>query len=203
MSILFPNILHDHPEFSALFDNHEQIRSEVLSNRSKIHTKDFTRQQEESIRVNKEGFPVTNESYIAASDSDPDAFGWHLAVVSERGSPDPYNEKAIPTLCSLMASFGPKVSVSALNFLSPGGALDWHTDGGYSPLEEMRNMWVIDAPIEEGKSSVLYTRGKDGRSMESKVVTNNELYSFRHSTSHKVENNLSKYRTVLIFDLIL
>lgn len=203
MSELFVNILDAHPELSVIFDKHDEIRTEVLSHWNEIQVKDFTRQQEESIRVNQEGFPVNTSSLIDAPDSSLNTRGWHLAVVSQGGHADPYNRKVIPKICSLMLSFGSTVTASAINFLSPNASLDWHTDASYSNLNEIRNMWVIDAPEEEGQSSTLQMRGKNGYPVESKIVRDNELYSFKHSTWHKVENNLSNFRTVLIFDVIV
>ena len=202
MSNLFLNIIDTHPEFSVLFDKHQEIRDETISNWDEIQVKDFTSQQEESIRVKKEGFPVTISSIIDASDSDLKSRGWHLAVITQDGHPNPYNLKILPKLSSLMLSFGPKITSSAINFLSPNASLDWHTDVGYSNLDEIRNMWVIDVPEEEGRSSTFQMRGDNGHPFESKTVRNNELYSFKHSTWHRVENNLSEFRTVLIFDVI-
>ena len=202
MSGLFLNILDIHPEFSILFDKHQEIRDEIFSNWSKIQVKDFTVQQEESIRVKKEGFPVTTPSLFDAPDSDLKSRGWHLAVISQHNLINPYNQKILPKLSSLVLSFGHKITASAINFLSPNASLDWHRDDGYSDFDEIRNMWVIDAPEEEGRSSIFEMRGDNGYPFESKIVKNNELYSFKHSTWHRVENNLSKFRTVLIFDVI-
>lgn len=202
MSKLFLDVLEFHADFSILFDRHVEIREEVLSNWDQIQVKDFTSQQEESIRVYGKGFPVNASSLMNAADSNLKSRGWHLAAITQDGHVDPYNFKILPKLCSLMLSFGNKVTVSAINFLSPNASLDWHTDEGYSARDGLRSMWVLDAPEEEGKFSAFHMRGKNGYPLESRVIKNNELYSFKHSTCHKVENNLSNFRTVLIFDTV-
>jgi len=206
MSDLFIDILEYCPDFHELKENYDEIHEELIENYSSIALKDFTSDQSDHIRDHKKGFPVTFSTYITAKDSPPDLKGWHVATVTESGVPDPYNQRALPKLSSLICSFGEKVTVSAINVLGPNCSLDWHSDADYalsSSLDTLRNIWVLDAPKAEGRSAIIQMKNADTSAVETKIFDNNSFYSFKHTTMHRVENNLHSPRVVLVFDVIL
>ena len=188
------------PSLELLSQNFGKIRAEYLANKDKLEFKDFTSEQDEYISKNRKGYPVTLMSYFSAKPK-TEKLGWHLSAVYGGGIFHPFNALHLPTLKETLQQIS-EVSVCGINILEPGISLDWHNDDDYSTgYPTLRTLWGLDVPEEDGKESIFQTKDEKTGEINTRKFANNKIYSFWPKTIHRVENNMTKSRTVLAVDV--
>lgn len=189
------------PKLDVLCQNFEAIRKEYLESEALLEFKDFTRQQNSHILENRKGYPITVNSYFAAENKSNNAKGWHVAAISVGNNFYLRNSRFFPRLTEAIKTlnqFG-TVLVCAFNILDADVSLDWHNDDDYSgPKKSFRSLWVVAAP-ESG--CVMQMKCASTGSIETREFKDNGIYSFLHSTTHRVENRASKPRVALAIDI--
>jgi len=194
---LFLDYLDVFPDLKILSDNFDVIHNEFIENRNSLEIRDFSKQQDDYISKNKRGFPIQLNSYLQAKQTDSNV-GWHMGALCYRGSFHPFNGMALPTLIELIAPIKGILDVG-INVLHPGASLDWHCDKDYG--NSHRILWGLDVPVEDDKYSIFQMKDESGN-IETQIFENNKFYVFDSNTTHRVENMMSKPRTVLAMDVI-
>lgn len=188
------------PSLELLSQNFGKIRAEYLANKDNLEFKDFTSEQDDYISKNKKGYPVTFNSYFAAKPK-TDNLGWHLSAIYGSGIFHPFNIRYLPTLRQTLEQIS-EVSVCGINILDPGISLDWHNDDDYSSgSPTLRTLWGLDVPEDPDGESIFQTKDIITGEVETRKFKNNKIYSFWPKTIHRVENNMTKSRTVLAVDV--
>lgn len=183
---------------SSLQKNYDQILDEYKKSESNLEFKDFTNEQNLYIEKCKKGYPITSTSYFGAKNRKIDENGWHVAAISINGQHYPRNAHFLPTLIDTIDKIG-CICVCGINILDPKTELDWHRDAEYSGSHtSFRCLWVLDGP--EKDCSIHLKNDKSGK-IESRNFEKNQIYSFFHSTTHKVENLSDKSRVAIALDV--
>jgi hypothetical protein len=194
------------PELSIFCERYDAIREEYFNNINFLEFKDFTKEQDEYISENKKGYPILLDSYNKAKNKTEEK-GWHVSGVYYNRFFWPRNSKFLPILSETISKV-PGIVVCGINILDPGISLEWHNDLGYLPegyssnMKILRTLFCIDCPEEDGKSSIIQMKGENDV-IETKIFVNNEIYAFWPLTTHRVENNLTKPRTVFAIDILV
>lgn len=188
------------PELKVLSDNFESIHDEFITHRNTLEIRDFTSQQDDYISKNKRGFPIQFNSYLEAKQTNKD-IGWHMGALSYHGVFHPSNAVYLPILCKTLSSIQ-GILAAGINVLHSGASLDWHSDKDYGGggMNTYRVLWGLDVPVEEDKYSIFQMKDSSDN-VETQVFKNNEFYMFDSNTTHRVENMMSKPRTVLAMDV--
>lgn len=184
------------PKLNLLVENYDSIRKEYFASEKSLEIKDFTFQQSAYIQQNRKGFPITVGSYTEAKHKGEIARGWHVAAIAVNNTFYLRNSRYFPTLTEVLTRMG-NVSVCAFNILDPGVSLDWHNDDEYV-ANSFRSLWIIDSP---DAGCVMQTKCAKTGIIETKPFLNNRIYSFLHSTIHRVENMSDKPRIALAIDI--
>ena len=189
------------PELERLSDRFDDIHKEFIENKPKLEIRDFTQQQKDYIGKNHRGFPIEFNSYLNAEQTNIET-GWHMGAVTYQGIAHPFNSMTLPILTETLLSI-PSILVAGINVLGPGSQLNWHNDRDYGggASNAYRILWGIDVPVEEGRESIFQMMDKEGN-IETQVFENNKFYAFDSNTTHRVENRMSKQRTVIAMDVI-
>lgn len=194
------------PKLNIFCERYDAIREEYLNSMKSLEFKDFTNEQEKYISENKKGYPILVDTYFKAKNKS-NQNGWHMGAVYHNGMFYPRNSKFLPILSETISEI-PDIVVCGINILDPDISLEWHNDLSYVPthyssnVKILRTLFCIDSPEEDGKSSIIQMKGENDI-IETKVFVNNQIYAFWPSTTHRVENNLSRSRTVFAIDILI
>jgi hypothetical protein len=194
------------PELNIFCERYTSIREEYLNNINFLEFKDFTNEQEKYISENKKGYPILIDTYFKAKDKTQEN-GWHVGGVYHNEYFYSRNAEFLPILSKTISEV-PNIIMCGINILDPGISLDWHNDLGYVPkgyssnMKILRTLFCIDSPEEKGKTSIIQMKGEDNI-IETKVFMNNQIYAFWPLTTHRVENNLTRPRTVFAIDILI
>jgi aspartyl/asparaginyl beta-hydroxylase (cupin superfamily) len=198
MSDLFLDYKVKFPNIELFRSNYQEIKNEYLKVQNLIEFKDFTKQQNAYIKQNRKGYPINSMSYFSAKDKQENVNGWHVAALSVNGNFYPKNIAYLPILTETIHKIG-NVCACGINILDPETSLDWHNDAEYSTQKKsFRSLWVLDC---EEENCIMQLRNDKTGLVETRNFKNNEVYSFYHSTTHRVENLSTKPRIAVAFDI--
>lgn len=189
------------PELKVLSDNFELIHKEFISAKDSLDVRDFSDQQDDYISRNKRGFPIEFKTYMEAKQTSENK-GWHMGAICYHGISNPFNAPYLLFLNKIISSID-GILVAGLNVLHPGASLDWHNDRDYGggASDTYRVLWGIDVPLDGDKYSIFQMKDSSGN-IETKIFENNQFYAFNPNTTHRVENMMTKPRTVIAMDVI-
>lgn len=189
------------PKLQLLIDRHREILREYQDNKNALEYKDFTEEQDYSIKYEHRGYPVTYQSYFQAKDREYNKKGWHVSPVIVKGENYWRNTEFLPILTKTLLEIN-LLSVCAINVLDSGISLNWHRDQDYIPgVKLLRILWGLDVPEQEQLKSIIQLRGEDGI-VETREFKNAEFYIFHPLTEHRVENFMTESRSILCIDYI-
>lgn len=196
MKKLFLN--YKFPRSNLFYERYDQIYNEYKEAESNIEFKDFTNEQNSYISECEKGYPITEQAYFSAKTRIAGTNGWHIAAISVNGVFYPRNAIHLPILVDTVKEIS-DICACGINILDPDTKLDWHSDAEYSKnRKSFRCLWVLDGPE---KDCFIHLRDNKTGNVESKLFEKNQIYSFFHSTTHKVENLSDQPRVALAFDV--
>ena len=189
------------PKLQLLIDRHKEILQEYQNNQNLLEYKDFTKEQDYSIKYEHRGYPVTYQSYFKAKHREFDKNGWHVSPLIIQGQNYSRNSEFLPILTKTLLEIN-LLSVCAINVLDSGIGLNWHTDKDYIPgVKLLRILWGLDVPEQDNIKSIIQIKNSDGL-VETKEFKNGEFYIFHPLSEHRVENFTSQSRSILCIDYI-
>jgi hypothetical protein len=185
-------------KLNPLQNKYEQILDEYKKFESELEFKDFTNEQNSYIEKCKKGYPITQSSYFSARNRKINENGWHVAAISVNNINYSRNSDLLPILSDTIGKIG-NICVCGINILDPKTKLEWHTDMEYSNSNNsLRCLWVLDSPE---KDCIIQLKDEKTGEIETKNFEKNEIYSFFHYTTHRVENSSNKSRVAIAFDI--
>lgn len=189
------------PKLGLLTERHEEILKEYQNNKKLLEYKDFTEEQDHSIKYEHRGYPVTYQSYFKAKKRDFDKNGWHVSPLIVQGQKYSRNSEFLPTLTKTLLEIN-LLSVCAINVLDPEISLNWHRDKDYIPgVKLLRILWGLDVPEQDELKSIIQIKSNN-EVVETRKFKNAEFYIFHPLNEHRVENFMTESRSILCIDYI-
>jgi hypothetical protein len=189
------------PKLILLSERHDLLLEEYRNNLQNLEFRDFTNQQQSTIKKYGKGYTMSASNYLAAKKTDINIGGWHVGGVISYYREYERNTQYLPRLLKTLRDIG-NVIVCGINVLDPNTSLEWHDDKDYDPTNDsFRIIWGLDIQEHPSLCSLIQVKNPESGLIETKIFKNKEFYIFKPSKKHRVENNLPTPRSVLCIDI--
>jgi hypothetical protein len=190
------------PKLSLLVERYDLILQEYREVKDKLIFKDFTKKQNDSIAKKQRGYAVNPDSLKRTRNREVDKMGWHVSALFAEGNEFIENTNYLPILSKTLLEID-ILSVCALIALDSGISLNWHKDDeSIKGVQSFRILWGLEVIEEETNFCFMQFKDSETNKVSTLNFKNKEFIIFDAMQEHRIQNDLSTSRTVLIMDYI-